>query len=135
MQLQKPKILIVDDSVGWLNYHKENLSNFYGEDFIIDTAASAREGYDIVYNNLSKPYKLIISDLQMELDFEPKLAGEWFIEQVKKLNEYRNTSIIIISATYNIHYIADELDVYFIRKSVAASDLKAYKAAIDKILK
>lgn len=129
------KILIVDDSVGWLNYHKENLTNFYGDEFVIETAASAREGYDMVYNNLNEPYKLIISDLQMELDFDPKLAGEWFIEQVRKLNQYRDTSIIIISATYRIKYIAENLEVDYIPKSIAAKDLETYKITIDKILK
>lgn len=129
------KILIVDDSMSWLNYHQENLINFYDTEFTIDRAISAREGYDMVYNNLYEPYKLIISDLQMELDFEPKLAGEWFVEQVKKLNEYKNVPVILISATYNIKNIAERLGVDCIPKSIAARDLVTYKSTIDKIIK
>lgn len=128
------KFLIVDDSQGWLDYHKEMLVNIYGEDFVFETASSARSGYDMVYNNLKIPYALIISDLQMELDFEPKLAGEWFIEQVRKLKEYKNVPIIIISATYNIKNIAARLGVNCLPKATAARDLNAYKFAMDEVV-
>lgn len=134
MNQEKKKILIVDDSQGWLDYHKEVLERIYGEGFTYETANSARSGYDMIYNNLKNPYKLIISDLQMEWDFEPKLAGEWFIEQVKKLNEYQNIPIIIISATYNIKSIANNLQVNYLPKATAARDLTAYKLAIEEIL-
>ena len=129
------KILVVDDSRGWLNYHVSALEQTYGEKFNIETAISAREGYDQVYNNISEPYALIISDLQMEYDFEPQYAGEWFIEQVKKLKEYGNTPIIIISATYNIKTIAEIHQVNYLSKSIAARDLAAYTKAIDDLLK
>lgn len=128
------KILIVDDSQGWLDYHKEMLMNIYGENFVYETANSARSGYDMVYNNLKNPYTLIISDLQMELDFEPRLAGEWLIEQIKKLKEYKNVPIIIISATYNIKTIANRLEVNCLPKATAARDLTAYKFAIEEAL-
>lgn len=128
------KILIVDDSRSWLEYHKDLLKKIYGEKFDFDTAVSGREGYDKVYNNLNQPYSLIISDLQMEWDFEPKLAGEWFIEQVKKLKEYNNTPVIIISATYNIRSIAQRLEVNCLPKATAARDLTAYKLAMDELL-
>lgn len=130
----KKKILIVDDSRGWLDYHQEKLTEFYGEDFVIEVADSARKGYDAVYNNLNQPYALIISDLQMELDFEPKHAGEWFVEQVKKMKEYQNTPIIIISAAYNIRSIANKLEVNCVPKATAARDLTAYKLALDEAL-
>lgn len=129
------KILIVDDSQGWIDYHKEMLESIYGAEFEYETANSARSGYNMVYNNLKNPYELIISDLQMELDFEPKHAGEWFIEQVKKLKEYRNVPIIIISATYNIQSIANNLQVNCLPKATAARDLTAYKLAMDEMLK
>lgn len=128
------KILIVDDSRSWLEYHKDLLKKIYGEKFDFDTAISAREGYDKIYNNLKEPYCLIISDLQMEWDFEPKLAGEWFIEQVKKLKEYKNIPVIIISATYNIRNIAQRLEVNCLPKATAARDLTAYKLAMDELL-
>lgn len=129
------KILIVDDSRGWLDYHQASLKEIYGTEFAIETANSARAGYDIVYNNLKTPYSLIISDLQMEWDFEPKHAGEWFVEQVKKLKEYQNVPIIIVSAAYNIKSIANKLEVNCLPKASAARDLQSYKFAIDEILK
>lgn len=129
------KILIVDDSRSWLEYHKENLQKIYGNEFVLETAICARDGYDMVYNNLKEPYALIISDLQMEWDFEPKLAGEWFVEQVKKLKEYKNVPVILISATYNIRTIAQRLDVNCLPKATAARDLTSYKLAMDELLK
>lgn len=133
------KILIVDDSRGWLDYHQSALKDIYGEefageDFILETADSARSGYDMVYNNLKAPYDLIISDLQMEMDFEPKHAGEWFVGQVKKMKEYQNVPIIIISAAYNIRSIAQKLGVDCLPKAIAARDLHSYKLAMDEAL-
>lgn len=125
------KILVVDDSISWLDYHKSMLEKIYGDEFSIETADSARSGYDRIYNNLQEPYSLIVTDLQMELDFEPKYAGEWFIEQVQKMKEYSNTPIIIISATYNIRHIAQQLNVNCLPKVIAARDLNAYKLAMD----
>lgn len=129
------KILVVDDSRGWLDFHESALKQIYGDEFIIDKANSARSGYDAVYNNLSNPYKLIISDLQMELDFEPEYAGEWFIGQVRKLAQCNRTKIIIISATYNIRIIARSLQVKCLPKAIAARDLTSYKLAMDELLK
>lgn len=131
----KKKILIVDDSRGWIDYHVSALGQIFGEEFELFTATSAREGYDVVYNHLSEPFCLIISDLQMELDFEPKHAGEWFVGQVQKLKEYNNTKIIIISAAYNIRSIAAKLSVNFLPKASAARDLNSYKLAIEEILR
>lgn len=132
--MSEKKILIVDDSRSWLEYHQSALSQFFGTEFTLEIANSARSGYDLVYNNLKTPYSLIISDLQMELDFEPKHAGEWFIEQVKKLKEYHNTPIVIISASYNVRTIAKKLEVNCLPKAIAARDLTSYKLAIDELL-
>lgn len=131
---KRTKILIVDDSQGWRDYHQNLLKQIYGEKFVIQTANSAREGYDAVYNNLNEPYDLIISDLQMEWDFEPKHAGEWFIEQVQMLNEYRKTKIIIISASYNLRSVAQRLGVDCLPKATAANDLESYKLAIAELI-
>ncbi len=128
------KILIVDDSKGWLDYHIQALRDIYGDLYILETADSARKGYDAVYNNLNEPFSLIISDLQMEMNFDPKHAGEWFIEQVKLLKEYKNTPIIIMSAAYNIRSIASKLEVNCLPKSIAARDLNSYKLAMDELL-
>lgn len=130
----RKKILIVDDSKGWLDYHQAALTQIFGDEYILETAYSGREGYDAVYNNLKEPYALIISDLQMELDFEPKHAGEWFVEQVKKLKEYNNVPIIVISASYNIRSVANRLGVDCLPKTIAARDLTSYKLKIEEVL-
>ena len=129
------KILVVDDSQSWVSYHKNFLEEIYGDEYIIETALSAKEGYDLVYNNMATPYCLIVSDLQMECTYEPKHAGEWFIEQVKMLKVYANTAIIIISAAYNIRTIASSLNVSCLPKATAARDLNAYRLAMDELLK
>lgn len=132
--MNKKKILIVDDSKGWLDYHKSALKEIYGDKFIFEVASWARDGYNMLYNNLKDPYSLIISDLQMESDFEPKHAGEWFVEQVKKLKEYNNVPIVVISATYNIQSVAQRLGVECLPKATAARDLMAYKLKMDELL-
>lgn len=131
----KKKILVVDDSQSWVDYHKSMLEKIYEQEFIIETANSARSGYDMIYNNLKKPYSLIVTDLQMEMDFEPKLAGEWFVEQIQKMKEYTNTPIIMISAMYNIRQIAKSYNVNCLPKVTAARDLTAYKLSMDELLK
>lgn len=131
----KDKILIVDDSKGWVEYHKQTLVKLFGAEFALEEANSARAGYNMTYNNLKTPYRLIISDLQMESDFEPKYAGEWFIEQVKNLKECKNIPVIIISATYDIRVVASRLGVSCLPKSTAARDLMSYKLAIADCLK
>lgn len=132
--MQTKKILIVDDSRSWVEYHKSMLEKIYGDKFVIETAICARNGYDMIYNNLKNPYSLIITDLQMEQDFEPKLAGEWFVEQIQKMKEYSNTPIIMISAMYNIKKIAQTYNVNCLPKATAARDLTAYKLAMDELI-
>lgn len=127
------KILIVDDSRSWLDYHKSVLENIYGDAFIIETAVSARNGYDMIYNNLKEPYALIITDLQMEMDL-PKLAGEWLVEQVQKIKEYATTPIIMISAMYNIRQVAQNYNINCLPKATAARDLTAYKLTMDELI-
>jgi len=134
MNKETKKILVVDDSRGWLDYHKSTLDEIYGAQFAVTTANCAREGYDIVYNNLDEPFDLIITDLQMELSYEPQHAGEWFVERIKELKAYTNTPIIIISASYNIRSIASKLGVNFLPKASAARDLNTYKLAIEELI-
>lgn len=132
------KILIVDDSLGWRNFHKNNIEEVFIEldidDYKIDIADSAQKGYQLIMENNNSPYDLIVSDLQMEETFYPKYAGEWFIEQVKTFDKYFNTKIIICSGCYNIKQIAESLCVFCIPKRIAVSDINQYKnTIIDKI--
>ncbi len=120
------KILIVDDIKGWRDYHSYIMNELF-ENAEIQTAESAREGYDKLLENNESPFDIIITDMQMESDFEPKYAGEWFIEQVKTFKNYKNTRIVIISAAYNIPAIAENYGVDYIRKGTARSFPEAYK--------
>lgn len=119
------KILIVDDIKGWRDYHSCIISELFS-DSTIDTAECAREGYDKLFENINNPYDIIITDLQMEKDFEPKYAGEWFVEQIKTFKSYSKTQIVIISAAYNIHNIAESLGANCIPKSTARNFPDAY---------
>ena len=133
------KVLILDDSYSWQKFHKNNVEEIFIEldiqNYKIDTVSWAREGYNSIMQNIDNPYKLIISDLQMEDDFRPQLAGEWFVEQVKTFKQYLNSKIILCSASYNIKQIAENLDVNFIPKRVAVTDTNSYKNSIIELLK
>lgn len=124
------KILVVDDVKGWRDQHILILNELLGGNAVFDTASSAREGYEAVYNNINEPYDLIITDLQMEEDFSPKYAGEWFVEQVRKLTQYNKTRIVIISATYNLRLIAESLNVGYITKANASNFPQSYLDAV-----
>lgn len=119
------RVLIVDDMKGWIDYHSYIISNLF-EKVEIVTATSAREGYDKLIENHDNPFNIIISDLQMENDFEPKYAGEWFIEQIRTFKNYLNTKIVIISASYNIKNIAENLNTYHISKNTARNFPNSY---------
>lgn len=133
------KVLIVDDSHSWLNFHQNAIEEIFIEidcdDYEIDLAPSARDAYDFVMRNVDAPYNLIITDLQMEEDFSPKYAGEWFVEQIKTLKNYSNTKIIISSGSYNIKQIADNLNVDYIPKRVAVTDINLYKEKLIPYIK
>ncbi|MBR1754740.1 response regulator [bacterium] len=128
------RVLVADDSNGWRNYHKKMLSEISSE-FDITICDWARDAYEKVFENLDNPFDLIITDLQMESDFEPDYAGEWLIQRVRELNSYRNVPILIISATYNINFIADKFGVDCLPKSTAVNSLLSYKHKIEEILK
>ena len=120
------KILIVDDVKGWRDYHSYIMNELF-ENANIQTAESARDGYDKLMENNDVPFDIILTDMQMENDFEPKYAGEWFIEQVKTFKNYSKTRIVIISAAYNIEIIAKTLNVDYIRKTTARNFPQAYE--------
>ena len=120
------KILIVDDVKGWRDYHSYIMNELF-EHANIQTAESARDGYDKLMENNDEPFDIILTDMQMENDFEPKYAGEWFIEQVKTFKNYSKTRIVIISAAYNIPAIAENYGVDYIRKSTARNFPDAYR--------
>jgi CheY-like chemotaxis protein len=123
------RILIVDDVPGWIRFHKNNIEYLNLPDIQIDTATSAREGVSKVEASIDAPYDVIFTDLQMESDFLPKFAGEWFIEQIKTYSKYyKDTKIVIISASANIDKIAQKYGVLYLPKTVARnSDAEVYR--------
>ncbi len=118
------KVLIVDDVEGWRNHHKQVVEELI-ESAEIYTAECAKEAYDLLLQGV--PFDIIITDMQMETDFEPKHAGEWLVEQIKTFNRYKNTKVVIISAAYNIRHIAQILGAECIPKSTALKCISAYK--------
>ena len=124
------KILIVDDVKGWRDYHSSVLSELFSDAEIL-TADCARRGYDLLMENNDSPFDIILSDLQMENDFEPKYAGEWFVEQIKTFKNYSKTKVVIISAAYNLKHIAEMLNVDCISKTTARNFPDSYSFLRD----
>ena len=123
------KILIVDDIKGWRDHHSQVVKAMF-TNALIDTAESASEGYDKVIQNNTEPYDIVLTDLQMESDFEPLYAGEWLVERIKEMRNYYKKKIVIISATYNINLIAGKYGVDYIRKSTARNFPDSYEILI-----
>ena len=124
------KILIADDQQGWRNFNTQAVYDILGDDVEIITADSAREGYNLLLENNSTPFDIIITDMQMEEDYAPKMAGEWLIEQAKNLPAYLNTKIIIISASLQSKFIAEHYGVEYLPKSTAIHSLEAYRSLL-----
>ena len=122
------RVLIVDDVPGWIRFHQINLEYLGIENLEIDTAANANEGLSKIEISIDKPYDVIFTDLQMESDFLPKLAGEWLVEQIKMFDEYKNTKITLISASPSIEQIAKRQGVNYLSKFTARnSDSQIYR--------
>jgi hypothetical protein len=69
----------------------------------------------------------------MESDFLPKLAGEWLVEQIKTYSRYyKDTRIVIVSASPNIKDIAERNNVLYLPKTIARnSDAEIYRQFLE----
>lgn len=124
----KNKILIVDDIPGWIRFHINNLNALKINNLEIDTAQSAQQALNKIELEINAPYDVIFTDMQMESNYLPKLAGEWLIEQIQTFKEYKNTKIVIISASPDIKNIAKKYDVLYISKStIRNADSETYR--------
>ena len=121
------RILIVDDQAGWRNFHTGAINEVLGEQVSIEMADCAKEAYSKILENNKTPYDVIITDMQMEDNYAPKMAGEWLIEQIQTLNSYYKTKIIIISASPKIKLIAETYNVDYIPKRVVTTSILAYE--------
>ncbi len=128
------RILIVDDTKSWLVFHKEVIQELYGDLFEITTACSATEALDIIRHNTGEDFCMIISDLQMETLYEPKLAGEWLVEHIKDMPKYSKTPIVLISAMYNIEHIALNLGVECVSKTLLIHNKLLMKFVFEKLM-
>ena len=125
------RILIVDDVPGWIRFHKNNIEYLNIQDLEIDTADCAKKALDKIEASIDSPYSTIFTDLQMESDFLPKLAGEWLIEQIRTYKYYNNSKIVIISASPSIQKIAERNNVLYLPKITARnSDAEIYRQFI-----
>ena len=126
------RILIVDDVPGWVKFHTNNINYLNIKDIEIDTAESALSALSKIEVSIDNPYNIIFTDLQMENNFLPKSAGEWLIEQIKLFPEYKNTRIVIISASSNIEQIAKKYNVLYLSKYTARNaNSDIYKKFIE----
>ncbi len=108
-------ILIVDDEMGWLNFHKEILDLYLKNyEISIYKFQSAGESYKFA-NTTEISFDIVISDLQME-NIGEKYAGEWLIENLKLQNSCKQAKYIIISSAFEIQNIAQRLNVSCINK-------------------
>lgn len=132
--LSMNKILIADDTKSWIVFHKTVIKNVFGDFFEITTAESAKDAINLVKQNISYPFDIIITDLQMENDYEPKLAGEWLIEQIQDIRGYSSKKIIVISAMYNIEDIAKKYKVECISKNMLIRNPLLLKFMFEKLM-
>lgn len=129
------KILAIDDMSQWRNYHKSALGVILKDiDYTLDVQNSATEAYEKVSARLDNTYDLVITDLQMEEDYEPDYAGEWIVKKIKGIKQYANTPIIIVSAAPNIKYIAQQLNVDYISKPMLIHNPLVYELKIKELL-
>ena len=126
------KVIIVDDTPGWVRFHKTNIEYLNIDNLQIDESYSAKEALSKIECSIDNPYCAIFTDLQMESDFLPKLAGEWLVEQIKTYDKYyKDTKIVIISASPNIERIAKKYGVLYVPKYIIRnSDAEIYRQFI-----
>ncbi len=84
--LSEISILIVDDEF----VNRTLLERILEKDFAVTTASNGQEAFDLIKN---QSFSLILLDINM-----PIMNGYMFLNQFRKLPEYTDTPVIIISA-------------------------------------
>lgn len=127
-------ILAVDDMLKWRGFHSSVLNTILKDtEFSLTLKNSAFEAYNTIQET-HPPFDLIITDLQMELDFEPEHAGEWLVRNIKDLPDSKNTKILIVSASYDIRFIAEKYNVDYLSKPILIQNPLAYDLKIRELL-
>ena len=119
------KILVVDDSPNWVRHHVNYLKYIFENSVEITQAFCAKEADQFLSCNIDEPFDIILTDMQMESDFLPTEAGEWLIQQIKFYPQYKNSKIIIISASPYIQKIAEKYNIDYIPKRLC-QDIQQY---------
>lgn len=128
------RILIAEDTPQWQKYHESLLRSYEKLHLEFYIASNAKEALEQAQNSVSTPYDIILSDLQMESDFLPMMAGEWFVRQIKNIPAYVKTPVIIISAAYNIAFIAHTLSAGYLSKRSIVNNPDSYYLMLDENL-
>jgi len=135
MSKNKIKILIVEDSPEWIKFHINLLSELLEQDsYEINFEMTARAGFNKIIKNAETRYDLIISDLEMEEIQEESYAGSWFVRNILKREECKNSKIIIISGSPDIQKVAKEFNVDFIPKHKLFSNPMILNYKLEEIL-
>lgn len=125
------RILVVEDSREWQKFHKTMLDESIDGEYYLRIASCAREGIEIL--EAEEPFGLIFSDLQMETEFLPELAGEWFVKNAKQSEKTQKTKIVLVSATYNIGFIAVKLGVDYLSKRTVINFPDSYISMVKSV--
>lgn len=126
------KILVVDDTKTWLHFHTELINSFYADKFEIYTCSSAREALKVLHEHLNPVFDIIITDMQMEQSYLPLLAGEWLVQNLRMIKEYKNVPVITISAMNDLIERAKRLKIDCISKARLVNNKLLFKYMIEK---
>lgn len=128
------KILIAEDSYEWQKFHSALLKQYYKANLDFTITDCAKDALNLVEKNLETTYDLILTDLQMETDFHPQAAGEWLVQKIKGYRQYAQIPIVIISASYNIGFIARSCGVDYLSKRSLINNPDSYFLMLDEKL-
>ena len=132
MEKDVKRILIAEDSSEWQRFHSSLLKNYDKYELDFNICNNAKDALIFVQESLDNPYDLIITDLQMETDFSPEFAGEWLVKQIKTFKQYSDIPVVIVSATYNIAFIAHNLGVNYLSKRTLVNNPDSYYFMLDE---
>jgi DNA-binding NtrC family response regulator len=85
---EKPRILLVEDDMDWLEIYSDNLRD---EDYIIETARSIRHAIDLLRRTV---YDVVVTDLKM-LGYNDDFGGFSVLQKTKELSP--TTQVVVIT--------------------------------------
>lgn len=128
------RFLAVDDSIQWLNFHKNNILAML-PDAQVDFAMSGAQGWEKVLAQPDNYYDIILCDMQMEYITGEEFAGQWLIKRLTASGKCTKSKIAVVSAVFNIEEVAKNLGVDYISKSSLASNPANFEYKLKEMLK